>query len=304
MAYPFGTSAALAVAAAGWRGLLAVTPMGEDTLVHDPSAYGFRRHAVPRYLVARTLRGAGAIRCISPMHERAVVSIAPDVPRRVIPLNVSASVVALAGERAGARAQRRRDARVSLEARYRTTGRPLVVSLGRLHPFKGIDVLIAAMRRVPDAMLVIAGPSLTLKATGDEAARLRALVERWGLRDRVHLAGPVSPAEAPTLLAGADVLAVPSHIESLNKVCVEAAAVGTPFVVTATTGISAWVGPSSVGLVVPPGDADTMAQAICTALARTPPDPSDIEAFVAPFAPDRVARELCTFYEEVLAERR
>lgn len=304
VAYPFGASAFLAIAATGWRGLLAVTPMGEDTLVHEPSAYGFRRHRVPRSLVARTLRDAGAIRCISPMHEQAIAAIAPDVPRRVIPLNVSDSVVALASEPAEVRTQRRRQARLTLDARFPTTGRPLVMSLGRLHPFKGVDVLIAAMQHIPDAALLIAGPSLTLKNTGDEATRLARLVDRWGLRDRVHFAGRVSPGDAPTFLAGADVLAVPSHLESLNKVCVEAAAVGTPFVVTATTGISAWVGESTVGLVVPPGEPDAMAHGIRSALQGTPPASSDIEAFVAPFAPDRVARELCTFYEERLAERR
>jgi glycosyltransferase involved in cell wall biosynthesis len=57
----------------------------------------------------------------------------------------------------------------------------------------------------------------------------------------VTFLGKVPPAEALDLLAGADVLAVPSHLESMNRVCVEAAAVGTPFVVTQTTGVAGWL---------------------------------------------------------------
>lgn len=303
VAYPFAASAALAVGARRWRGLLAVTPMGEDTLVHEPSSYGFRRHVVPRWLVARTLRGAGGIRCISPLHERVIASIAPDVPRRVIPLNVNASIVAMSSENADARAARRADARATLDGLFHTAGRPIVLSLGRLHPFKGIDVLVRAMRHIPDATLVIAGPSLRLKTTGDEAGRLAGLVDRYELRDRVRLVGPVRPEMAPIFLAAADVLAVPSHLESLNKVCVEAAAVGTPFVVTDSTGISAWVGALPVGSVVPSGDDRALAEGIRATLGRAAPAMSDTRAFVAPFTPERVARQVCAFYEELLAGR-
>ncbi len=304
VAYPFGASASLAATAAGWRGPLVITPMGEDTLVHKASNYGVRRYRVPRWLVARTLARAAGVRCISPLHERAIAAIAPEVPRRVIPLYASAAVMAAAAEPEERRAARRRQARAALDAQRPTAGRAVVLSLGRLHPFKGIDVLIGAMREVPGAVLVIAGPSLALKATGDEAARLSRLIDRWKLRDRVWLLGPVPPDRALDLLAAADVLAVPSHLESLNKVCMEAAAVGTPFVVTETTGISAWVRHTPVGIVVPSGNEVALARGIRAALGQPPIKITEIQAFVAPFSPGQVAADVCTFYEELLARPR
>jgi glycosyltransferase involved in cell wall biosynthesis len=299
VAYPFGAAATLAAAAASWRGPIAVTPMGEDTLVLEDCHYGFRRHVVPRWAVGRTLRHAAAIRCISPLHERIVAPLAPDVPRRVIPLNVSSAVVSASEESSEARAARRAAARHAVDEAYGTAGRALVLSLGRLHRFKGIDVLVGAMRHLPDAMLLVAGPSLSNRTVGDEATRLAALVEDAGLAGRVRFLGAVGPDEAIRLLAAADVVAVPSRLESLNKVCVEAVAVGTPFVVTETTGISAWAHGSGVGHVAPAGDDQALAHGIAAALTDMPHlDPVRVRTFVAQFSPPTVAAAVIAFYQE------
>ncbi len=58
MAYPVGAAVALAIRWSGWRGHLAVTPMGEDVLTVRDAAYGFRRHLVPRVLIGWTLNQA------------------------------------------------------------------------------------------------------------------------------------------------------------------------------------------------------------------------------------------------------
>ncbi|MGE0702354.1 MAG: glycosyltransferase [Vicinamibacterales bacterium] len=304
VAYPHGAAATLAADASGWRGPRVITPMGEDTLVHEPSHYGFRRHALPRRLVERALRRATGIRCISPLHERTIAAIAPDTPRRTIPLNVSSAVIDAAHEPAAQRDARRREARAALDQRWNTQGRTVIISLGRLHPFKGVDVLIRALRMVPDAVLLIAGPSLVLKASGDEATRLSKLIDQLNLGDRAKLTGPVPPLAATQLMAAADVLVVPSHIESLNKVCVEATAVGTRFVVTETTGIAAWAASAPVGVVVPPTDELLLANGIVRALSMPPPDADAIRAFVDPFSPARVAAAVSAFYRDLTAELR
>jgi glycosyltransferase involved in cell wall biosynthesis len=303
VAYPFGTAAELGVAAAGWTGPVVITPMGEDTLVVDALHYGFRRFAVPRWLIGRTLGRAAALRCISPLHEAAIARLAPAVPRRMIPLNVTSAIVAASTEGPGVRDGRRRSARGSVDATLGTTGRPIVLSLGRLHPFKSVDRLIGALRLLPEAVLIIAGPSLSPKASGDEATRLSELVNRYALGDRVRMLGAVPPDRAMELLAAADVAAVPSRLESLNKVCVEAAAVGTPFVVTETTGISAWARDAGVGFVVPPDDEPALAEALALAVRQGPLTPAESAAFVAPFSPDRVAAEVTAFYESLVGAR-
>jgi glycosyltransferase involved in cell wall biosynthesis len=228
-----------------------------------------------------------------------IAELAPDTPRRVIPLNVSTATVAAAHEPPTDRDERRRRARHALDAELKLDGRPVVLSLGRLHPFKGIDLLVSAMASVADATLVIAGPSLRSRAAGDEATRLEQQVERLGLGGRTHFLGPVGPDRAMQLLAAADVVAVPSRLETLNKVCVEAVAVGTPFVVSDTTGISAWARGSGVGVVVPAGDESALAAGLVRALAAPPPEAAAIAAFVDQFSPATVAAAVMAFYRDV-----
>jgi glycosyltransferase involved in cell wall biosynthesis len=148
-------------------------------------------------------------------------------------------------------------------------------------------------------VLVIAGPSLSSRAAGDEATRLAGLVEQLRLGDRVRFLGPVTPERSMQLMAAADVVAVPSRLESLNKVCVEAVAVGTSFVVTETTGISAWARESDIGFVVPASDEQALADGLVVALGSRPLDSDQIRTFVQQFSPSTVAAAVVAFYRDV-----
>lgn len=301
VAYPHGAAAALAAKVADWKGPLVITPMGEDTLVVKDAYYGFRRYPVPRVLVDWTLSRAAGLRCISPMHEEWIAGLAPQVRRRVIPLNISLTVAAAAEESTTRKENRRRIARELVSSDFNISHRPIILSLGRLHPFKGLDVLIKAMASIERAVLLIAGPSLEGKAFGNEATRLLEIANKYGVDDRVQLLGSVSSLRSLELLAAADVVVVPSHLESLNKVCVEAAAVGTPFIVTKTTGICAWVPDSGVGIVVPPRDPGELVSAITDVLSgHWRLDYLSATKFVGRFYPQKVAAEVVDFYQTVL----
>jgi glycosyltransferase involved in cell wall biosynthesis len=222
-----------------------------------------------------------------------------------VPLNVVARAAMLAEESAAARAERRRAARQALAGRHSLGARPIVLALGRLHPFKAIDRLVEAIASLPNADLVIAGPSLVVRPFGDTATALAALARRFGVADRVHVLGRIPPVDALDLLAGADVLAVPSHLESMNRVCVEAAAVGTPFVVTETTGIAGWLRGPGVGTVVANGDSAALVAALDEATdGRFRRDDDRAREFVGRFAPARVAADLASLYEPLVAARR
>ncbi len=299
VAYPHGAAGALATARSGWRGPVAVTPMGEDILVVRDRSYGMRRYPVPSWLVNWTLRRAAALRCISSLAERQIAELSPHNPRRVIPLNISDEAAAATGMSDDERSHFRAAARAKLDEEFGTAGRPIVLSFGRLHPFKGIDYLVDAAASIGDATVLIIGPSLSLKGVGDVATALRRKAEVEGVSDKVNVAGGVHPSRALEILAAADVLVVPSPLESLNKVCMEAAAVGTPFVVTETTGISAWVPDDGVGIVVPPRNPTTLAWAIEEILNdHFDFDAGEATAFAERFFPDRIAAEVMEFYEE------
>jgi glycosyltransferase involved in cell wall biosynthesis len=273
-------------------------------LVVPQASYGFRRHAVPRGLVGWTMRRADVIRAISPLMLELVRREWPRTPSRAVPLNVAQGAIDRSGEPEERRAARRRAARRALEARYPIGDRPVVLSLGRLHPFKAIDVLIEALPSLPQAHLLVAGPSLHVRPSGDVASSLAALARRLQVHSRTSFLGKVEPADVLDLLAGADVLAVPSHLESMNRVCVEAAAVGTPFVVTQTTGIAGWLPGPGVGLVVPSRDPGALATALGEVIAGAfRRDAERTLEFVHRFAPQRVAAELVELYAPLSRHR-
>ena len=256
MTYPLGAAAWLATVLSGWNGLLVMTPMGEDFLVLEDAGYGHRRHRWPRWMIGRTMKSAAAIRCISPMVQEYAAEF--ERPMSMIPLNVANST--LAAEQATP--AERQAARESLRERLQSSRRGIVLSLGRLHPFKGIHVLVESMVQIPDTDLVVAGPSMTVAGYGDYQSYLERHARQLGVADRVHLLGSVPHEDVRQMMAAADVVVVPSLRESMNRVCAEAAATGTPFVVTSSTGVAALIDEPGVGQVVAPGDPGTIATAV------------------------------------------
>jgi glycosyltransferase involved in cell wall biosynthesis len=126
---------------------------------------------------------------------------------------------------------------------------PLVVAVGRLMPVKRFDLLITAMAgvrsRVPGAQLVIVGE-------GAERERLEDLVERLDATEWVSLPGHVSDAELVDLYRHAWLVASASAAEGWGMTITEAAACGTPAVVTDIGGHRDAVVPDVTGVLAAP----------------------------------------------------
>ena len=97
--------------------------------------------------------------------------------------------------------------------------------LGRLHPIKGLPMLIEAWRRVGPVgwELVLAGPD-----EDGHRATLDAQVHAAGLGDAISFAGPVADADKWALYRTADVFVLPSHTENFGLVVAEALGAGVP----------------------------------------------------------------------------
>lgn len=139
---------------------------------------------------------------------------------------------------------------------------PLLVFLGRLVHYKGIHVLIDAMRHV-DATLLVVGD-------GPLRAEAEAQTQRMGVHDKVRFVGEVSDDERIAYYHAADLFVLPSvnRGESYGIVQVEAMATGTPSICTEIGTGTSWVNQHGhTGLVVPSCDPRALAAAIDELLA-------------------------------------
>jgi glycosyltransferase involved in cell wall biosynthesis len=135
-----------------------------------------------------------------------------------------------------------------------------LVFIGEFRPVKGIDVLIDAIAALHRRNIPV---TATLVGAGPDAAMLRAQVERLSLQHAVRFAAAMPARRALTL---GNVMIIPSRAESLPYVVLETAAASKPLITTSVGGIPEIYGPLSDTLV-PPGDAEALANAITQALA-------------------------------------
>jgi glycosyltransferase involved in cell wall biosynthesis len=137
-----------------------------------------------------------------------------------------------------------------------------LVTIGELRHIKGIDVLIEAI-----AKLRAKGRRLTATVVGEgpDAQPLQHLTARHGLSDSVRFAG-YQPARKAFSLGR--LLIVASRAESLPYIVLEAAAAGVPMIATRVGGIAEVF--ETPDLLVPPGDASALAQAVGAVLDDLP----------------------------------
>ncbi|MEX2189102.1 MAG: glycosyltransferase [Bacteroidota bacterium] len=144
-------------------------------------------------------------------------------------------------------------------------GGPLILFVGRLVYYKGLEYLIESLSLIPDARLVMIG-SGPLQSTLDRQIAAR------GLQQRVSIVPPIpamlEPALANELYAfyeACDILVLPSteKSETYGLVQIEAMAAGKPVVSTnLTTGVTFVNIDGVTGLTVPPRDPQALANAI------------------------------------------
>lgn len=133
---------------------------------------------------------------------------------------------------------------------------PLLVSWSRLRRYKSLDVAIRAFdivqRQLPDARLLIMG-------RGPDEQRLRALVTKLGLQDKVEFRGFQPWDELVRTLHRCHVFLNPSPKEGWGLTVIEANQCGLPVVATDAPGLRDSVRDGETGVLVPYGDAQAMA---------------------------------------------
>lgn len=134
---------------------------------------------------------------------------------------------------------------------------PIVLFVGRLVPYKGVEVLLESMRGVSAVLSIVGG--------GPLRETLEARARELGVAQQVRFHGEVSGTELDALYRACDIFVLPSvtRQEAFGVVQIEAMARGKPVISTSVgTGVS-WVNQHlATGVVVAPGDPAALHTAI------------------------------------------
>jgi glycogen(starch) synthase len=139
------------------------------------------------------------------------------------------------------------------------TDAPRLLCLGRLAVEKGLDVAIIALasitKRFPNARLIVAGD-------GPERAALERQVAELSLANVVDFIGWVSPDEVFALINTSTMVLMPSRLEGLPSVVLQAAMMARPVVATRVSGLAEVVIHQDTGLLVGSENSNALAEAV------------------------------------------
>lgn len=144
------------------------------------------------------------------------------------------------------------------------SGRLRLLCVASLQPYKGHDVLLAALDRLRGRLAF----HCRLLGGGDLRAALERRIRERGLTGLAQLGGPATEAEVRAALRASDVFVLPSvreasgKMEGLPVAIMEAMAAGLPVVASNLSGIPELVADGVTGLLAPPGDAPALAEAM------------------------------------------
>jgi glycosyltransferase involved in cell wall biosynthesis len=214
--------------------------------VHNAPPAGGVTGAIYRLLERIVARNADSVLCVSAdLEDRMRAAGARRVGHAVVP---AAAVLPTGGVSAETRS-------AALRAEFGAEPGPaIVLAVGRLATQKGFGLLLDAAARWRD---LEPGPLLVIAGDGPLAASLQAKAAALGLM--VRFAGRRN--DVPALLAAADVFVLPSAWEGQALILQEALRAAVPIVTTRVGGTPGLVG-EAAAILVPPGDAQRLAEAV------------------------------------------
>jgi phosphatidylinositol alpha-1,6-mannosyltransferase len=151
---------------------------------------------------------------------------------------------------------------------------PVLLSVARLVPRKGIDTMITAL---PAVVAMHPGLRYVVVGDGPDRERLSALAAAHGVAAHVRIVGGVNNEQLPAYYAGADLFVLASRelpgvadAEGFGIVLLEAQACGTPVIAARSGGMPDALRAGETGLLVPPNDPGALAAAVLELLGDPP----------------------------------
>ncbi len=174
-------------------------------------------------------------------------------------------------------------------------GRFTLASVGHLIERKGHDLVIGALKTLPDMDLLIAG-------SGPEEGALRRLAAELGVSDRVRFLGALPQAGLREVYAGVDALVLASSREGWANVLLEAMACGTPVAASNVWGTPEVVSGPEAGELMPERTAAGVAAAV-RRLRDEPRDRAVTRRYAEQFSWDTTTQGQIDLFQRILAAR-
>jgi glycosyltransferase involved in cell wall biosynthesis len=221
-----------------------------------PAAFRHAESGVSRVAISFGRRLSDFFNSLLPGKKRAdVLLVANDRTRLALPAGVQGRVIELVEN--GVHLKTWSSATKEIEKK---SGRARFVFMGRLVDWKALDIVIEALRLVPEAEIVIIGD-------GPMRELWRLAAERLGVADRVTFTGFLPQAECAPHLHASQALVLPSIYECGGAVVLEAMASSLPVIATR------WGGPAdyldnSCGFLIEPSSREALVQGFAAAMNR------------------------------------
>ena len=270
-AYPDGVAAI-------WLGWLLSKPVVVTARGTDVNL--IPRLRIPRRLIQHALQRASAIVAVSEALKQAIVDLDFN-PERVTVLRNGVDLRKFFPQD---RKKIRRELGID---------RPTLISVGHLIERKGHDIVIGALRELPDHVLLIVGE-------GPQRASLQSLATSLGLGSRVRFLGAISHDEMARYYSAADALVLASSREGWPNVLLESMACGTPVVASNVWGNPEIVKLSDSGLLMNDRTSKAAAQAI-RSLFDNLPQRAATRRYAERFSWDETSRGQVDVFTRILA---
>lgn len=154
------------------------------------------------------------------------------------------------------------EAKVKIRSALGINSQPMILFVGRLSPRKGVDILLRALPQLLGKMEV----KLVLAGSGNQRD-YQQLAQSLGISDKTVFLGHVSDNTLRLLYSSCDLFVLPSRLEGLGIVILEAMASGKPVVATNVGGIPELVKSGQNGILVEAGEEGKLASAIVKVLS-------------------------------------
>ena len=219
------------------------------------TARGTDVNLMPRYRLPRAMIRWAA------RHAAGIVTVARALKEDLVRIGVPAERIDVLRNGVDLRLFRPIDRKA--ERRKLGLTRATLLSVGHLVPRKAHDLVIQALRRLPEMDVIIIGD-------GPERPALGALALRSGVGDRVRFVGALAQQELRNYYGAADALILASSREGWANVLLESMACGTPVVASNVGGTAEVVAAPEAGALMAERSPEALADAVQSLFARYP----------------------------------